>query len=169
MNNYCIVTTINKPTKAIEKLHEYFGDNLIIVGDEKTPKDWNYKGIVPMQESEKLYAPKNHYARKNLGYLNAIKNKAELIYDTDDDNIPNKNWIFREEKVNSFVSDNEGWFNVYNIFTDYETIWPRGFSLKHWRDNTQRSFSKKLNNSSIQQGMVDGDPDVDAIWRLSIK
>ena len=32
--------------------------------------------------------PKNHYTRKNLGYLYAIKNGADAIIDTDDDNFP---------------------------------------------------------------------------------
>ncbi|ETN70754.1 hypothetical protein NECAME_14556 [Necator americanus] len=32
--------------------------------------------------------PYNSYARKNIGYLYAISNGAEWIYDTDDDNKP---------------------------------------------------------------------------------
>src|ERR1035437_8003927 len=118
MNNYCIVTTINKPTKAIEKLHEHFGENLIIVGDEKTPKDWNYKGIVPMAESEKLYAPKNHYAKKNLGYMQAIKNKAASIIDCDDDTYPKENFVFRGEVIEANEGVEKGWFNVYSALSD---------------------------------------------------
>ena len=45
MNNFCVVTTINFPNKAIEVLYEKFGKNLIVVGDEKTPKDWGYKDV----------------------------------------------------------------------------------------------------------------------------
>ena len=43
MKPYCVLTTINLPTKSVEKLHDIFGSNLIIVGDEKTPDNWNYK------------------------------------------------------------------------------------------------------------------------------
>ena len=39
------------------------------------------------------YCPLNHYARKNIGYLYAIQNGADIIYDTDDDNYPNADWF----------------------------------------------------------------------------
>lgn len=154
MNKYCIVTTINKPTKAIEKLHYYFGRYLLVVADKKTPADWQYKDttLIPFDGSE----PQNHYARKNIGYLNAIKSGATLIYDTDDDNIPNDNWTFRGNVVMPHKTIG-GWCNVYNCFTDKQ-IWPRGFPLK---DLHTRAFK-----SSIQQGLSDIEPDVDAVWRL---
>lgn len=171
--NYCIITTINPPTKAIEKYYELFGENLIIVGDEKTPKDWNYKDakyILDLPDDKGYYegyAPRNHYARKNLGYLHAIKNKASLIVDTDDDNIPNENWKEREEQVEASISIGEGWYNVYDIVSE-EYIWPRGFSLKHLHDFVSVGPTR-LRTSSIQQGLSDGEPDVDAIWRLVSK
>jgi len=166
--NYCVVTTINKPTKAIEELYGKFGNNLIIVGDKKTPQDWSYKTILPINEELKLYAPQNHYARKNLGYLNAIKNNAKLIYDTDDDNIPNEAWNIRSEDVVSVDAVGKGWFNAYKVFLD-SNIWPRGFSLKNLKESVIVSQNKTIKNSSIQQGLADGEPDVDAIWRLAIQ
>ena len=91
MNNYCVITTIQKPTKAIEVLYEKFGERLFIVTDNKTPKNWHYRDASIFSDiRDPVYAPFNHYARKNLGYMEAIRNKADLIYDTDDDNIPNK-------------------------------------------------------------------------------
>ena len=168
--NHCVVTTINKPTKAIESLHNIFGSNLIVVGDEKTPKNWKYKDTSYILDlpDDKLYyggyAPRNHYARKNLGYLQAIKNKATLIYDTDDDNIPTNKWKIRTEQVEANLSHGEGWYNVYDLVSE-EYIWPRGFSLKHL-DNYPSIGVKKFRTSSIQQGLADGEPDVDAIWRL---
>lgn len=170
--NYCVVTTINKPTKAIEKLNEIFGDKLIVVGDEKTPADWNYKNTtyipcLPQQEKKWFegYDPRNHYARKNLGYLEAIRNKAELIYDTDDDNIPNENWTIRNIEVQAFESLSKGWYNVYRNFTD-EFMWARGFSLRELNSDALCWTDKGKNNSSIQQGLANGEPDVDAIFRL---
>ena len=166
--NYCIVTTINPPTKAIERLYELFGKNLIIVGDLKTPADWNYNGIVPIENLQKPYAPKNHYARKNLGYLEAIKNKADLIYDTDDDNIPNKQWAVRNILVNANGSVGGGWYNVYRILSS-GFVWPRGFSLRKIKDIPQWDNASVNRISPIQQGVADGDPDVDAIWRMFLK
>jgi hypothetical protein len=165
--NYCVVTTINEPTAAIEKLYELFGTNLIIVGDKKTPQGWNYKGVVPIRRASKLYTPDNHYARKNIGYLSAIKNGAKVIYDTDDDNIPNVNWAIREKETIADESIGEGWFNVYDLF-GHGVIWPRGFSLRHLKEHPSCG-GKTLVMSSIQQGLADGDPDVDAIWRLALQ
>lgn len=165
MKNYCVVTTVHSPTKAIEKLYEKFGNNLIIVGDKKTPNDWNYNGLMPIGYwSDRKYSPENHYARKNLGYLDAIKKGAEVIYDTDDDNIPNKNWKIRGDFVAANETVGEGWYNVYSLFSD-ENIWPRGFSLNKIKDFPSCGLLK-WNKSSIHQGLADGEPDVDAIWRL---
>lgn len=169
-NNYCIVTTINLPTKAIEVLYEKFGKNLIVVGDKKTPKDWGYKDVffMPCRPEEKEwfegYDPFNHYARKNIGYLEAIKRGAELIYDSDDDNIPNIYWEVREQKCFANDSVGMGWFNVYSLFSS-NFIWPRGFSLSNLKKYPSIG-SQRINASSIQQGLSDGEPDVDAIWRL---
>lgn len=175
MSNYCVITTIHKPTEGVEKLHEHFGKNLLVVGDKKTPDDWEYKDArfisvysdLGIDLDTRFHAPYNHYARKNLGYLMAIKNKASLIYDTDDDNIPNDIFKIRAEQVEANISHGEGWFNVYNLVSE-EYIWPRGFSLTHLY-NYPSCGDKKFRTSSIQQGLADGDPDVDAIWRLALK
>ena len=67
MNNFCVLTTINKPTKAVEALYEKFGERLIVVGDNKTPANWNYRTAKYFyaEFNDKPYAPLNHYARKN--------------------------------------------------------------------------------------------------------
>lgn len=170
MKEYCVVTTINPPTKAIEELHKRFGDSLIVVGDNKTPVDWSYgdSKYIPGKRNFGQFSTyrhvDNHYARKNLGYIEAIKNGATMIYDTDDDNIPNDSWKLRTYEVCSNSSVGTGWYNAYSLFC-LPFIWPRGFSL--------RELTKPANigepiitKSSIQQGLSDGEPDVDAIWRL---
>ena len=170
--NYCIITTINKPTKAVVSLQQKFGDGLIVIGDKKTPTDWGYKDAQFYSETDqrgfefvtRYYLPTNHYARKNLGYLLAISKKATSIYDTDDDNIPNEKWVVRKEEVEANESLGEGWYNVYDLVAD-NFMWPRGFSLKHLRIFPSCGMPK-FRTSSIQQGLSDGEPDVDAIWRL---
>lgn len=167
--NYCVVTTINKPTKAIEKLHDLFGNKLIVVGDKKTPEDWNYKdtNYMPYVKREPWFEgcdPTNHYARKNLGYLEAMRNNAALIYDTDDDNIPNDNWKVRSLICSADVSETKGWVNVYDFFSD-EYVWPRGFALS--KLSNKGHYNERRNvRSAIQQGLSNGDADVDAVWRL---
>lgn len=165
MKNYCVITTINKPTKAIELLHGKFGSNLIVVGDKKTPEDWRYKDTLFITSSDELYTPDNHYARKNIGYLHAMYEGADLIYDTDDDNIPNENWKIRTIDKNVVQTFGEGWFNVYKLFSEERLIWPRGFPLRQLKRGVGCEAGG-IKVSSIQQGLSDGAPDVDAIWRL---
>ncbi len=57
--------------------------------------------------------------RKNLDYLIAIKSGAEIIIETDDDNIPAINfWKKRENIKRAFVLKKKGWANVYKYFTN---------------------------------------------------
>ena len=171
MTAYCVVTTINKPTIAISKLYEVFGENLIVVGDKKTPKDWCYEDVryMPFVHTNswgKTYRNvSGHYARKNHGYMEAFMRGATMIYDTDDDNIPNDVWRVRDSAVTAKSSKRNGdWYNAYQLFTD-NPIWPRGFPLK-LITNTYEYGDDVSVVSSIQQGLSDGEPDVDAIWRL---
>jgi hypothetical protein len=112
--------------------------------------------------------PVNHYTRKNIGYLVAISRAAECIYETDDDNTPLAGWQLRSRTVGARKVTRQGWCNVYRYFSD-ELIWPRGLALDHIA-----AVGKKMPSPSpassvvspIQQGLTDGSPDVDAIWRL---
>ena len=118
--------------------------------------------------SNKLYTPSNHYARKNAGYLKAIKRGAKVILDTDDDNTPNNKWRIRTEEVSGVKPANDGWFNVYQELQNSE-IWPRGFSLKKVKSRNPPIVKSAEQKSSIQQGLADGEPDIDAICRLTVK
>lgn len=166
MNNYCVITTINKPTKAVEALYEKFGERLIVVGDDKTPANWHYqKATTLLHPTPAAYSPYNHYARKNSGYLHAIRMGADLIYDTDDDNIPNSEWGLRFKETRASKSFGEGWFNAYEPMTTNK-IWPRGFPLNKINSGKYSFGGKEPVISSIQQGLSDGEPDVDAIYRM---
>lgn len=170
--NFCVITTINHVTEAVKKWHEIFGDRLIVVGDKKTPADWQYKDVtyIPFVEKAKEwfegYDPTSHYARKNIGYLEAIRRGATSIYSTDDDNAPKDDWNARNSHIRPAISTGSGWFNVYNLFDpNAAPIWPRGFSLRYL-DGVETAITGIERTSSIQQGMADGEADVDAIWRL---
>lgn len=158
-----VITTINYPTEAVKKLSRI--TDLIVIADKKTPEDWYCQRVQFIgSEVQTRYSPDNHYARKNLGYLAAIAGGAEVIYDTDDDNIPNDNWKERTVELEARESVGDGWYNIYDTFSE-NFIWPRGFSLKHTKDFPSVGVIKP-HKSSIQQGISDGEPDVDAIWRL---
>lgn len=177
MNKYIVITTIFNPTEAVlaySKMQDY---QLIVVGDKKTPSDWNCKNVryIAIDEQESLdfklsrLLPYNHYCRKMLGYLLSINNGAEYIVDTDDDNIPKSAWKFPEfEGEYEFVYEDKGFINIYQLYTK-EKIWPRGLPLN--LINKQFELEKYLTVKNCQigvwQGLADEDPDVDAIYRLT--
>lgn len=165
-----VITTINNPTEAIRVVAGKC--DLIVVADNKTPNDWRYDGVeyIPVEEQNDYnvsrFIPQNHYARKNIGYLNAIKSGVECIYDTDDDNVPNSNWGYRSINCDANVIKREGWFNVYKQVCN-TWVWPRGLPMRNVSCEPYYDVSApKSVFSSIQQGLADGEADVDAIWRL---
>lgn len=177
MKKAIVITSIFEPTEAVisfSKLDQY---QLIVVGDKKTPSNWNCNNVdyisVDQQESMDFslaqILPYNHYCRKMLGYLKAIKNKAEYIIDTDDDNIPKENWHFPEfESEYDLIKGDKGFVNVYQLYTNLK-IWPRGLPLKLINTNfdLENSLFKADCKVGIWQGLADEDPDVDAIYRLT--
>ncbi len=108
--------------------------------------------------------------RKNLGYLQAIQEGAQCIYETDDDNAPNSYWTSRQLEVEVQPVSQRSWCNVYRFFTNLN-IWPRGFPLSRICDRHTMDHDPSAEPISvaapIQQGLADGAPDVDAIWRMT--
>jgi hypothetical protein len=177
MTQYIIITSIFPPTEAVEAFSKVQDHQLIVVGDKKTPDNWQHNNVqyLSVQDQEDSgYAlakvmPYNHYCRKMLGYLEAMKQGAETIVDTDDDNIPKANWQFPSlEATYSALPGGEGFVNIYQLFTD-QKIWPRGLPLN--LINTDFQLEGKLQPANckvgIWQGLADEDPDVDAIYRLT--
>ena len=179
-DKWIVVTTINKPTEQIKKLSSINGFQLVVVGDLKTDDSWSYDNTVFLsvdtQEGVgfKSYdtTPFNSYNRKNIGYLFAILNGARFIYDTDDDNAPtiDLNTYFNFNKYDhGLIFDKES-PNVLNPYSHFgqPTIWPRGHPLSAIQNSNYNSYiCGKRKVSYVQQGVVNGDPDVDAIFRLT--
>jgi len=183
---YAVITTIQGPTECVRKLTQRLPEvagRLIVIGDKKGPKsydgapggDWpvDFLDLAAQQAGPfKLgnALPVGHYARKNIGYLQAIASGATCVYETDDDNAPLPSWQARTEQLSDVVSVGDTsparWVNVYRYFSK-EHIWPRGLPL----DEIRKGVPDLAPVTSpvvapIQQGLVDGSPDVDAIWRL---
>ena len=121
-------------------------------------------------QSLPLSQSRGHYARKNIGYLLALREQANVIIETDDDNFPTeKFWSERRRDQTVNVVTDAGWVNVYRYFTD-ENIWPRGLPLDRIRSEIPpyESLTQELVDCPIQQGLADENPDVDAIYRLAL-
>lgn len=200
---WIVVTSINEPTEQIKILSKIKEFQLLVVGDEKSKSKWTLENVIFLdiiKQQDLNYktfqtTPFNSYTRKNIGYLFAIENGAEFIYDTDDDNAPlvdlNKYFNFNEydyglifdassinsynkcsiidKDLNKIENDllNGHVLNPYAHFGQ-PTIWPRGYPLSQINKNLINKYiCGKRKASLIQQGVVNGDPDVDAIFRLT--
>ena len=174
-----VITTINKPNKNIElfcKGSKKNNWNLEIVGDRKSPKLYkiNYGNFYSIIEQKKLpfkfsnICPENSYSRKNIGYLISMKKGSNVIVETDDVNIPKSNF-FKEKKLTHSVNEirDTGWINIYNKFLKYKTnIWPRGLPLHKIYTNPNFKNVKVKKFFFLHQGVCEGNPDVDAIFRI---
>ena len=174
-----VVTSISSPNQSLNALAEGArsrGLRFIVVGDTKSPANFNLDGCefydVARQEQTGFgfakLCPTRSYARKNIGYLLAIRAGAPMIVETDDDNIPRTEfWSERSLTVEAPRLDGAGWVNVYRYFTDV-TMWPRGLPLDAVHSSLPEiaSIPRAASECPIQQGLADGDPDVDAIYRL---
>ena len=99
-----VLTTINKVSKNIINIKNGCQKKkweLHIVGDKKTPKNFklSYGKFYSLSDQFKLglnYVKKsflNSSAKKNIAYLISIKNRANIIMETDDDNYPLENFF----------------------------------------------------------------------------
>jgi len=93
-----------------------------------------------------------------------------VILETDDDNIPYEDFFApRERRTYVRVITEAGWVNVYNYFSE-ENVWPRGFPLEHVGEPVPpfEGLTRQVVDCPIQQALSDADPDVDAIYRLTL-
>jgi len=186
---FTVLTTINPPNPKVGDWKKVTGNKTIVIGDNKTPDDWNHSDCVFInieeQKNSKFKIAKNlsenHYTRKNIGYLYALEYGATRIIDTDDDNFPfAEKWNMILDKAPDYLELNQSKKirskNIYSYFSDNSyPFWPRGFPLDEIKStdslilNKDTTTPKNYSNISLWQCMVDGDPDIDAIHRLIFK
>jgi hypothetical protein len=176
-----VITTIQAPTPAMYKYRDMLLDQgwiIIVIGDKKSPPNYDLPGVdyLNIEKQKELFGdlasliPLNHYSRKNLGYLYAMSKGAEAIAESDDDNIPydDKYPNFLPVQVKVPTVEAKGSVNVYSYFTD-KKIWPRGLSLDKIKTLVGRTDPVEREVTCyVQQGLADLDPDVDAIYRLTV-
>ena len=174
-----VITTINPPSATVHSISANFSNWMcLVVGDRKTPPDWSHPDVtyIGLDAQHELFPaftrllPYNHYARKNIGYLYAMKMGANVIAETDDDNIPYDNFLDGVHvDTTARPALQSGWVNVYRFYSD-QRIWPRGFPLEkinHSLNSTPMLGDPEPHHCPVQQYLADEDPDVDAIYRLT--
>ena len=176
-----VVTSIASPNDILKSLAAGAQTNgwaFYVIGDAASPADFSLAGARFLSVDDQLATglaiaaacPLQHYARKNIGYLLAMRDGASVIVESDDDNRPLPAfWTPRRFAQNVRVVRNGGWTNVYGYFSE-GPIWPRGLPLEFVRKPLPDfdSLPEAEVYCPIQQGLADGDPDVDAIYRLTM-
>lgn len=177
MSTALVVTSISAPTDAMRLLASGCLENgwdFVVAGDSKSPTDFDLEGCrflsleKQRQNPHRLpsLAPERSYTRKNAAYLDAISNRAEVIVETDDDNIPRPDfWLPRSRSVRCSEVDHDGWVNAYRYFSK-DFIYPRGLPLNFARNEAPPLGILAEANCPVQQALADHDPDVDAIYRM---
>jgi len=186
---WVVITSINYPTRAVKLLAARPELRVVVVGDTKSPTDYKWENVtfLSMKIQEDLgysiikHIPTRHYARKNIGYLYAVHHGARQIYETDDDNEMEEriNDVFfldefgsEQLQVQDNAKDSTENRNVCNPYAHFgqPSVWPRGYPLRNIADPPCIRYRwAKAVKASIQQGLANGDPDVDAIFRLTRK
>ena len=165
---FTVLTTINSPDDRVSDWMKITGNHTIVAGDKKTPSTWNHSKCEFISLEDQLTSkfaiasllPENHYTRKNLGYLYAIKKGAQAIIDTDDDNFPNtikwNNLLCSKFQAFEHASSKKLSFkNIYSYFSNSDIpFWPRGFPLNLINcEKTNIDLCEILNASSKYAGL----------------
>ena len=141
--DWCTIVVGDVPSKPREEYMNNLDPNKVVYLDLDLQRE--VFGDSPIFE----HTPLRSFARKNIGYLYAMLLGAEVIYDTDDDNVlidkkaipiwteAQDQWD-RSIAVKELADDrlqNLGTFNVFSLFAHRESadhtarVWPRGFDL----------------------------------------
>lgn len=182
MKKIIVTTTINPPTEALIKYSKKKDWSLIVIGDLKTPHD-AYKEVdciyISPEEQKKKYPELSEVigwktiSRRNIGLVEAYNIGADIIATVDDDNIPYDEWgknVLIGQKVIIDLYEPE-----YHIFdplsvTNVNEVWHRGYPIENvpYRNRVQYK-GKTEREVLVQADLWDGDPDIDAIARLSVR
>ena len=100
-----------------------------------------------------------------------LQHGARYIYETDDDNIllDDLRGFYIDATVSRCLmpSTSNLTFNPYPHFGQ-ATVWPRGYPLENVGQDTAFDYQlRAVPQASIRQAVANGDPDVDAVFRLT--
>jgi hypothetical protein len=199
-----VITTINAPTLLegyadnLERYGHLDDAAAIVVGDRKTPhaevatlaRDLTARGFRTEYmdlDSQAAYMrrfpdldpliPFNSDQRRNIGYLKAVEEGAEILVAVDDDNfVMDDDWFLGHSVVGEAsrlptVSAASGWFNPCAMMeTDPpgRVLYPRGhpYSRRH-RSGSVETREETSGRVVVNGGLWLGEPDVDAMTRLT--
>eukprot|EP00930_Biecheleria_cincta_P056511 TRINITY_DN42616_c0_g1_i1.p1 TRINITY_DN42616_c0_g1~~TRINITY_DN42616_c0_g1_i1.p1 ORF type:complete len:838 (+),score=130.20 TRINITY_DN42616_c0_g1_i1:24-2516(+) len=193
---WAVVTTIFPASEAVKALGQLPGWCTVVVGDRKGPQAGEYQAgsasVVHVSAAEqeemgvKLHSmkhlPWNSFGRKNVGFLFAMNQGADTIFDFDDDNVPrvssiqNFTHMMKQSHIVARVVDGPLQANVYPLFASTDLPWPRGFPLDAIKAAPSALVEEHTSTATVDtptigvvQSLAQHNPDVDAIYRLTQK
>ena len=124
------------------------------------------------------FVPWNTDNRRNVGFLMALADGAEVLISIDDDNFcdPQEDFIGAHQVVgracdDAVVTSSDGWFNICDLLEGWPSgeVFPRGFP--YYAQRTARALTRGPADGALRIAMNVGlwleDPDVDAVVRLA--
>ena len=187
MNKFIVTTTINYPTVATNKFCKIADEKdwkFIVVGDTKTP----HKSYQALENDHVIYLTPEHQEnlykelsdtigwksiqRRNIGLIYAYDQGADIIATIDDDNIPYDEWgdnVLVGQTVEVDIYDHK-YLNVFDPLsvTNHNDLWHRGYPIELVPNKNDIEYKGKQSREVlIQADFWDGDPDIDALCRLS--
>lgn len=182
MKKFIVTTTINSPTIATRKFCEFKDWTLVVVGDTKTPhqeyENLNCIYLSPQMQEELSKELSDiigwkSIQRRNLGFLFAYQQGADIVATVDDDNIPYDDWgtdVYVGQEIEcDFYESELGVFDPLSV-TNRNEVWHRGYPIEYVPNRHRVEYKGKTKRKVlVQADLWDGDPDIDAMARLSIK
>ena len=181
MNKIITTTTINPPTAAMREYDRMDGWELVVVGDERTPPYKLARGTYISWEEQQakypklcaLLGPGSVQRGRMIAFIEAWKRGAEVMASVDDDCYPLEGWggalrIGDRERVTMHQVD-EVAFDPYSALgKTVRHVRHRGYprELAQTYDHDCEKWDVFL-SPLVQENISVGDPDIDAIDRLS--
>ena len=198
-----VITTINVPTLLEEYVDNFekYGHlkhtSAIVIGDKKTPHDECKKlcgklrdrgfraQYVDLPEQEKYLdrfpkfkplVPYNSDNRRNIGYLMAAEQGADILVAVDDDNfVMSEDWYAGHAhlgKVGTYktVTTTTGWYNPCDLMNLEPNlrVYARGYPYnKRWVPHEEK-YTQTQGRVVLNGGLWLREPDVDSLTRLSV-
>jgi len=192
MKKFIVTTTINEPTLATRRFCKIAQEKdwtFVIVGDTKTPHEmytsleheFGECVVYLHPDQQETFYPElskvigwKSIQRRNIGFVFAYHQGADIVATVDDDNIPYDNWgddllVGKEIEIDVYEHKE---FTVFDPIspTNHNDLWHRGYPIEMVPEKNNIEYKgKRLHNVLIQADFWDGDPNIDALCRISKK
>ena len=121
--------------------------------------------------------PENSDNRRNVAYLMALEEGADVVISIDDDNFPTEDVDFvgehlcvGEEVTLPEAIGHNGWYNLCDLLLPrMPDLYPRGFPYRFRHENASAVREPAGGRLGMNVGLWTNDPDSDAIARLYCK